>query len=206
MAVFFTIGHSTRSLDEFIAILRQAGVETLVDVRAIPRSRTNPQFNQDALPAALAAAGIRYVHVPELGGRRSRRKGDAPSPNDFWENASFRNYADYAMGAPFRAGLEKLRSMGQTSRCAIMCAEAVWWRCHRRIIADYLLNAGEEVIHLVGPGREEPAHMTPAAREIEPGVLVYSIGKGGGPIHTEAAVGGRLGSKRSKSMAKRVRS
>jgi uncharacterized protein (DUF488 family) len=105
---------------------------------------------------------------------RTRRKGHAPSPNDFWENASFRNYADYAMGSAFRSGLEQLRSIGKAGGSAIMCAEAVWWRCHRRIIADYLLKAGEEVIHLVGPGREEPAHMTPAAREIEPGVLVYS--------------------------------
>jgi uncharacterized protein (DUF488 family) len=173
MAVFFTIGHSTRSLDEFIAILRQAGIETLVDVRRVPRSRANPQFNEDALPAALAGFGIRYVHIPELGGLRSRRKGDAASPNDFWENASFRNYADYAMSESFRSGLERLRSLGEASRCAIMCAEAVWWRCHRRIIADYLLYSGEQVVHLLGSGRQEPAHMTPAAREREPGVLVY---------------------------------
>jgi uncharacterized protein (DUF488 family) len=173
MVRFFTVGHSTRSLDELAAILRSAAVETVVDVRAIPRSRTNPQFNQDTLPAALARFGIRYVHIPELGGLRSRRKGETASPNDFWENASFRNYADYAMGESFRSGLEKLRSLGKASRCAIMCAEAVWWRCHRRIIADYLLYSGEEVVHLLDSGRQEAAHMTPAAREREPGVLVY---------------------------------
>jgi uncharacterized protein (DUF488 family) len=173
MAVFFTIGHSTRSTEELVAMLRDAGVATLVDVRTVPRSRTNPQFNQDALPAALAKAGISYVHIPELGGLRSRRKGEEGSPNTFWDNASFRNYADYAMSAPFRAGLDRLRKLGDTDRCAMMCAEAVWWRCHRRIIADYLMRAGEEVIHLVSPGRQEPARMTPAAREIEPGILVY---------------------------------
>jgi uncharacterized protein (DUF488 family) len=173
MAVFFTIGHSTRSTDELIAMLQDAGVKTLVDVRTIPRSRTNSQFNQDALPAALAKAGIGYVHIPELGGLRSRRKGDEGSPNTFWDNASFRNYADYAMSAPFRAGLEKLRKLGEAQPSAMMCAEAVWWRCHRRIIADYLMSGGEEVIHLMSPGRQEPAHVTSAAQEIEPGVLVY---------------------------------
>jgi uncharacterized protein (DUF488 family) len=173
MTVFYTIGHSTRSTDELIAMLREAGVATLVDVRTIPRSRTNPQFNQDALPAALAKAGIRYVHIPELGGLRSRRKGEAASPNTFWDNTSFRNYADHAMGEPFRAGLGQLKELGEQSRCAMMCAEAVWWRCHRRIIADYLMLAGEEVVHLMGPGKSEPARITPAARETEPGVLVY---------------------------------
>jgi uncharacterized protein (DUF488 family) len=173
MSVFFTIGHSTRSTDELVAMLREAGVSMLVDVRSIPRSRTNPQFNQDALPAALAKAGIGYVHIPELGGLRSRRKGDEASPNTFWDNSSFRNYADHAMSAPFRSGLEKLRKLGTTQRTAMMCAEAVWWRCHRRIIADYLLRAGEEVVHLMSPGKQEPAHLTPAAREVEPGVLVY---------------------------------
>jgi len=173
MAVFFTIGHSTRSTEELVAMLRDAGVATLVDVRTVPRSRTNPQFNQDALPAALAKAGISYVHIPELGGLRSRRKGEESSPNSFWDNASFRNYADYAMSEPFRSGLDRLRKLGEGHRCAMMCAEAVWWRCHRRIIADYLMLAGEEVIHLMSPGRQAPARMTPAAREIEPGILVY---------------------------------
>jgi uncharacterized protein (DUF488 family) len=121
----------------------------------------------------LAKAGIGYLHIPELGGLRSRRKGEEPSPNTFWDNASFRNYADYAMGPAFRSGLDRLRKLGTTQRTAMMCAEAVWWRCHRRIIADYLMRAGEEVIHLVSPGRQEPAKVTPAAREIEPEVLVY---------------------------------
>jgi uncharacterized protein (DUF488 family) len=173
MAKFFTIGHSTRSTEELVAMLRDAGVSTLVDVRTIPRSRTNPQFNQDALPASLTKAGIDYVHIAELGGLRSRRKGDEASPNSFWDNASFRNYADYAMSEPFRSGLAKLRKLGEAQPCAMMCAEAVWWRCHRRIIADYLILAGEEVVHLMSPGKKEPAQVTPAAREIEPGMLVY---------------------------------
>ena len=173
MTVFYTIGHSTRSTDELIAMLGEAGVATLVDVRTIPRSRTNPQFNQDALPATLAKAGIRYLHIPELGGLRSRRKGETTSPNTFWDNTSFRNYADHAMSEPFRAGLKRLEELGRENPCAMMCAEAVWWRCHRRIIADYLMLAGEQVVHLMGPGKSEPARITPAARESEPGVLVY---------------------------------
>jgi uncharacterized protein (DUF488 family) len=173
MATFFTIGHSTRSTAEFVQILERAGIQTVVDVRTIPRSRTNPQFNSDALQASLGEAGIAYAHLPELGGLRSRRKDQELPPNTFWDNQSFRNFADYAMTEPFRHGLEELRKLGETSRCAIMCAEAVWWRCHRRIIADYLMVAGEEVVHLMGPNKQEPAKITPAAQEIAPGTLVY---------------------------------
>jgi uncharacterized protein (DUF488 family) len=173
MAVFFTIGHSTRSTAEFVQILQSAGIGTVADVRTIPRSRTNPQFNTDELRTSLGEFGIGYIHLPELGGLRSRRKDEAASPNSFWDNQNFRNYADYAMSEPFRAGLERLKKLGEAGRCAIMCAEAVWWRCHRRIIADYLMFAGEDVVHLMGPGREEPAKITPSAQQIEPGVLVY---------------------------------
>src|SRR5438093_5919793 len=135
MPVYYTIGHSTRSLSELVDLLQGAGVELLADVRAIPRSRTNPQFNLDTLPRELDAHGIGYSHFPELGGRRGRARH---SPNDFWENDSFRNYADYAGTEAFRAGLDRLRTLGQNQCTAIMCAEAVWWRCHRRIITDYL--------------------------------------------------------------------
>ena len=173
MATFFTIGHSTRSIDEFVRILRCESIGTVVDVRTIPRSRTNPQFNKDRLPAALEDFGIGYIHLPELGGLRSRQKRAETSPNSFWDNQSFRNYADYAMSEQFRSGLRKLIDLGDTHPCAIMCAEAVWWRCHRRIIADYLLNEGAKVFHLLAPGRSEPAHMTPAARQLEPHKLVY---------------------------------
>ena len=173
MVAFFTIGHSTRSIDEFMEMLRSERIGMVVDVRTVPRSRTNPQFNKDTLPSALGEFGIGYIHLPELGGLRSRRKSVDVSPNDFWDNQSFRNYADYAMSDQFRSGLERLLDMGETHRCAIMCAEAVWWRCHRRIIADYLINEGAEVFHLLAPGRSEPARMTSAARQIEPHKLIY---------------------------------
>jgi len=170
MPGYYTIGHSTRSLAELVELLQGAGVEMLADVRAIPRSRTNPQFNADVLPPELGTHGIAYVHLPELGGRRGRA---THSPNDFWENASFRNYADYAGTPAFQAGLERLRMLGRDRCTAIMCAEAVWWRCHRRIIADYLISAGESVLHILGPGKIEPAKLTPAARKTADGTLIY---------------------------------
>lgn len=171
---FFTIGHSTRSIEEFTALLQEAGCDLLVDVRTVARSRANPRFNGDTLPATLARFGIGYRHLAALGGLRGRRKDAAPSPNDWWENASFRNYADYAASPPFRAGLQALRALGRRHRCAIMCAEAVWWRCHRRIITDYLLLEGEPVFHIMGHGRIEPATPTPAARRQADGTLVYA--------------------------------
>jgi uncharacterized protein (DUF488 family) len=169
----FTIGHSTRTVQELAALLRPAAVELLVDVRSIPRSRTNPQFNIDTLPAALAPFDIAYRHLPALGGRRHRAKGAPPSVNTYWEVAAFRNYADYAATASFRDGLAQLRALAAASRCAIMCAEAVWWRCHRRIIADYLLSAGVTVMHIMGAGKIEPARLTPGAQLQADGSLVY---------------------------------
>ena len=170
---WFTIGHSTRTVDELVSLLREADADTVVDVRTVPRSRSNPQFNADALPGALASAGIGYRHVVKLGGLRRHRKGSEPSPNGFWENSSFRNFADYAMTAEFRAGLGELRSLGDGHTCALMCAEAVWWRCHRRIIADYLIAAGEPVVNILGPGHLDPARMTQAAQPRQDGTLVY---------------------------------
>ncbi len=170
---FLTIGHSTRTLEEFTALLREAGADVVVDVRSVPRSRTNPQFNHDSFPGALAECQIAYRHIAALGGLRGHRRGAPPSPNGFWENASFRNYADYAMTPPFRDGLAELRAMADGRTPAIMCAEAVWWRCHRRIIADYLLAAGETVLHIMAPGHVDPAHMTEAAQVQEDGSLVY---------------------------------
>ncbi|MGZ5103561.1 MAG: DUF488 domain-containing protein, partial [Usitatibacter sp.] len=157
---FFTIGHSTRSLDEFVALLRANRVERVIDVRAIPRSRTNPQYNEDSLPRSLAPFDFGYEHIAALGGLRHKVPGAAPETNAYWENDSFHNYADYAMGEDFRQGLARLRELGAAQRCAVMCAEAVWWRCHRRIISDYLLAAGETVLHIMGPGKIEPARMT----------------------------------------------
>jgi uncharacterized protein (DUF488 family) len=168
----YTIGHSTRSLDELVALLRHAEVEALVDIRTVPRSRANPQFNRETLPEALAARGLAYRHIAALGGLRGKRK-DAPSPNALWRNEAFRNYADYAMGAEFRAGLEALRELAMRQRAAMMCAEAVWWRCHRRIVADYLLARGAAVIHILGPERSEAAHLTPGAVPQPDGTILY---------------------------------
>ncbi len=170
---FFTIGHSTRSIEEFAALLEAADVKLVVDVRSVPRSRTNPQFNRDVLPASLAARGVAYRHMPTLGGLRGVQRGVSSEVNAFWDNASFHNYADYAMGGEFRSGFEEMRGLGRAAPAALMCAEAVWWRCHRRIIADYLLAVGEEVLHILGPGPIEPARMTPAARLRDDGALTY---------------------------------
>jgi uncharacterized protein (DUF488 family) len=168
----FTVGHSTRSLDELVGVLRAWGIETLVDVRTVPRSRTNPQFNADTLPEALRDVGIAYVHMAGLGGLRGRKKG-AASRNTGWEVDSFRNYADYAQTAPFARALEELLSLAARSTCAIMCAEAVWWRCHRRIIADYLLARGVQVRHVFDAKKAEDATPTPFLRRAEDGTLFY---------------------------------
>jgi uncharacterized protein (DUF488 family) len=170
---FFTIGHSTRQLSEFVGLLKSSEIGTLIDVRSIPRSRTNPQFNRDTLPNALAPEHIGYVHLAELGGRRSRLKQDAPSPNAYWTHPAFRNYADYAMGSDFQEGLSQLLERGHHNRCAVMCSEAVWWRCHRRIIADYLLLRGETVLHIMDAHHTTTATMTPDAQPQADGTLIY---------------------------------
>lgn len=172
---FYTIGHGTRPVSELVDLLRGVEVTLLADVRTVPRSRTNPQYNRDAMPQSLAACGIGYEHVAALGGLRGRMREVAPDVNAFWENASFHNYADYAMSDRFRAGLAHLRKLGETERCAIMCAETVWWRCHRRIITDYLLAEGEEVFHILAPGKIEAAAITGAARPQAAGGLTYPL-------------------------------
>jgi uncharacterized protein (DUF488 family) len=173
LPAIFTIGHSTRPIAEFLALLQQVAVDLLVDVRSIPRSRTNPQFNDDALPETLATAGISYQHLPALGGLRHRKTGATPSLNTFWQVAAFRNYADYAATEAFRTGLNELRALSRDNCCAIMCAEAVWWRCHRRIIADYLLMQGVPVMHIMGADKIDPAKLTPGARAQTDGTLLY---------------------------------
>ena len=170
---FFTIGHSTRRLDGFVALLTKAEIELVADVRTIPRSRTNPQFNKDALPGALAAFDISYEHMAALGGRRGKSRTSSHDVNGYWTNESFRNYADYALTAPFQAGLTRLIDEGHKRRSAIMCAEAVWWRCHRRIVADYLIAHGETVFHIMGEGRLEQARLTPGAVIQSNGTIVY---------------------------------
>jgi uncharacterized protein (DUF488 family) len=164
---FYTIGHSTRPVEAFAQLLHEADVRLVIDVRSIPRSRTNPQYNADVLPASLAALGVGYDRLAGLGGRRGRQRGVPPDTNAFWSNASFRNFADYAMGEAFQACFCRLRELGHAQVCAIMCAEGLWWRCHRRIIADYLIAAGETVFHIVAPGKIAPAQMNPAARPAE---------------------------------------
>jgi len=171
---FFTIGHSTRPGEELVDLLEGAQIAWVVDVRTVPRSRTNPQYNRDVLPETLARFQIAYEHIAALGGLRAKTQDVAPEVNAFWQNQSFHNYADYALTAPFSGGLVRLRMLGHERRCAIMCAEAVWWRCHRRIIADYLIAAGESVFHLVGKDRIEPARLTEAARPGPDGSLIYA--------------------------------
>ena len=170
---FYTVGHAKLAVGEFVGLLAAAGADFVVDVRAFPRSRTNPQFNVDSFPPALAASGIGYEHLPALGGRRPRQPDVPPERNAFWSNASFHNYADYALSEDFARGLDRLRELGAAQRCAIMCAEAVWWRCHRRIIADYLLAADEAVLHIMGPGHIETARVTEGAQRDPSGHLVY---------------------------------
>ena len=161
-------------MSEFVDLLKSAQIGVVADVRSVPRSRTNPQYNCDALSQTLGQFAIGYEHIPPLGGLRARAQNVSPSLNAFWENQSFHNYADYALSPPFRHGLDRLRALGQERRCAIMCAEAVWWRCHRRIIADYLIGEGETVFHILSADRIEPARMTPAARRRADGTLVYA--------------------------------
>jgi uncharacterized protein (DUF488 family) len=173
MSTFFTIGHATRPLDAFVDLLQAAKVELVADVRTMPRSRTNPQYNKETLPEALKRFHISYRHFPPLGGLRPKARDIPPTTNAFWRNASFHNFADYALSDVFHAGLAELRDAGARQRCAIMCAETLWWRCHRRVITDYLLNAGEAVFHILGPDQVEPATLTPAARATDPMTLVY---------------------------------
>lgn len=169
----YTIGHSNRSLDDFIALLAQAGIECLADIRTVPRSRANPQFNRDSLPEALAPHGIAYEHMAELGGLRGRSKTVPPATNGYWENDSFHHYADYALGDAFRQGLEALIALGRARPTAMMCSESVWWRCHRRIVADHLIARGIPVFHIMGAGRLEPASLTPGAVVRDDGSVAY---------------------------------
>ena len=170
---FFTVGHSTRSVAEIVSLLNSAEVRLVVDVRTVPRSHRNPQFNRENLPPTLSAAHIGYKHVPALGGLRGKRPGVPVDVNAFWTNQSFHNYADYAMGDAWRAGFARLLEFGRKQRCVIMCAEAVWWRCHRRIIADYLLSEGETVFHVLAPNHVVAAQLTPAAKRGVDGALTY---------------------------------
>lgn len=155
------LGHSTRPIEELVALLQAAGAVSVADVRTIPRSRANPQYEGPALARSLAAAGIGYVHLPRLGGLRHARKD---SPNGAWRNASFRGYADHMATPEFEEGLLQLRELARQGPVALLCAEAVPWRCHRSLIADALLARGVTVQHVTGPGRTRPHRLTPFAR------------------------------------------
>jgi uncharacterized protein (DUF488 family) len=183
-AALFTIGHSTRAIDELLGLLAEHGIETLIDVRRFPGSRRHPQFSREALAGSLAAAGIEYVHEADLGGRRQPLPD---SPHTAWRVAAFRGYADYMDSAPFAAALDRLLRTAARSRTVILCAEAVPWRCHRRLIADAATVAGAEVLHILGPGRAQP-HQLDANARVAAGPaggaavrLVYDGGSGGGP-------------------------
>lgn len=155
--VIYTIGHSTRELDEFVTILRSFGVDVLCDVRTVPRSRRVPQFNRETLPGELERRGIAYHHLEKLGGLRHGRKD---SVNGGWENRSFRGYADYMQTEGFAEGLAELVDLAREGTVAIMCAEAVPWRCHRRMIGDALLVRGFEVLDIMGKDRADPEKLT----------------------------------------------
>lgn len=160
----YTVGHSTRTLEQFVELIRGFGVDTVVDIRTAPRSRTNPQYNLDALPESLAAFGIKHYRIAELGGLRKKSKSIPAETNAFWNNRSFHNYADYALSDEFETGLNQLLAIAETRSCAIMCAEAVWWRCHRRTVTDYLLVRNVNVIHIMDKGKANEAILNPAAR------------------------------------------
>jgi DNA-3-methyladenine glycosylase II len=187
--VVYTIGHSTRTLDELVAMLCAFGVSILADIRTVPRSRRNAQFNAETLPAALRRAGIRYVAVPELGGLR-RAKAD--SPNTAWRNASFRGYADHMSTETFASGLAQLETLTRNDTVALMCAEAVPWRCHRSLVADALVARGEAVQHIMTRTKANPHRMTPFAvvhgtRVTYPGDSATPLATAA-PFHLEATV------------------
>ena len=157
----FTIGHSTRPIEEFLALLAGHGVRRLVDVRTVPRSRHNPQFNREELARALHNRRLHYTHMPALGGLRHPRRD---SVNTAWRNASFRGYADYMQTAEFEQAIEKLMKLAEQEPTAVMCAEAVPWRCHRSLIADALLVRGVRVLEIASPTRATPLTLHPWAQ------------------------------------------
>jgi len=168
----FTIGHSSRPLDEFLTLLGESDVQCAVDVRRLPGSRAFPQYNADALAASLAAHNIDYWHLDALCGRRSKHDLAGAAPENFWSNASFARYAAYARGETFAQGLQQLLDRARWQRCVVMCSEAVWWRCHRRIITDHLLAHGDTVCHIMGPCKLTTATLTSGAR-VRHGEVIY---------------------------------
>lgn len=168
----FTVGHSNREFGEFVKLLETNGVNRVIDVRAFPGLRANPQFNRNVLPENLYGVNIDYTHLEKLGGRRATSQTADSSPNGLWRNKSFQNYADYALTEAFHQGLHDLKESIEVSVCALMCSEAVWWRCHRRIIADYLLADRYRVFHILSQNSVPAAQLTKGA-VIRNGDVIY---------------------------------
>jgi uncharacterized protein (DUF488 family) len=170
VATLHTIGHSTRPLDDLLATLQAHSIQALVDIRAFPMSRRLPQFNRESLEKSLPEAGIRYIWMPALGGYRKKIRDD--SPNIALRNAAFRNYADYMLTADLEDAMVELIALAEASRTAYMCAERVYFRCHRMLVSDWLLAHGHEVMHIDGTGPAKPHRLTADARVID-GQLIY---------------------------------
>lgn len=166
----WTLGHSTHTLDAFIALLSAHEIEQLVDIRTVPKSRRSPHFNIDALAKSLPERGVAYAHLARLGGWR---RPTEDSPNGAWRNRSFRGYADYAMSDEFDEGLAELRDLAAAGPTAIMCSEALWWRCHRRLVADHLTVGGDTVCHIGSDGRASVHELTPFALVGPDGRVTY---------------------------------
>ena len=174
-ARIWTIGHSTRSFEDFLALLRASRISRLADIRTIPQSRRHPHFSRASLDASLAEHGIEYRHFADLGGLRKPR---ADSPNGAWKNASFRGYADHMLTAPFAIAVDELLAFGSPSgevetRAVVMCAEAVWWRCHRMLLSDALVGRGVEVEHILSDAKTQPHRLTPFAKVSDAGEVTY---------------------------------
>ena len=176
--MIWTIGHSTRSIDEFIKMLQSFEIRVLADVRNFPSSRRYPHFNKEPLEISLAKNNIDYVHLKELGGRRKPKPG---SMNTMWRNEAFRGYADYMERDDFKKAVEQLKILGDKHRTAFMCSEAVWWRCHRSLISDYLKSIGWTVMHIMDVGKAEEHPYTSAARIVN-GALTYNEGADAGEL------------------------
>ncbi len=173
MMLLYTVGHSTRTVDEFIQLLSAADITLVVDIRSFPRSRIDPQYNEDVLPLTSSKHHSGYLHLTELGGGRSKIKAISNDTNGFWKNRSSQSYADYAMTPDFQDGLAELIKLGRKECGALICSEAVWWRCHRRIVADHLIARGEKVFHLMNADKIESASLTKGATVQDDNLLTY---------------------------------
>jgi hypothetical protein len=192
------IGHSTRPIEELLELLRAAGVRTLADIRTVPRSRANPQYEGPALARALEGAGIRYAWLKRLGGLRKPRRD---SRNAAWRNASFRGYADHMSTPDFAEGLRELAALARAGPVAVMCAEAVPWRCHRSLLSDALLARGVLVEHITGRGKTRPHRLTPFAR-IEGREVTYPPEEAGLAPATQRRTGASARAPRARTAAR----